>query len=309
MNMQLPCAVVRDLLPLYAENLTEDETKKLVDEHLEGCTECRQKLAEIDTGMAAPVDSSKPMMALKKEIRKRRWFSAIAAALLVFVAVYTCFDHENRMELVPWQTGLMEVSGIEARPYAEVFEGGVPSDFSASSLDVLVLKYDSVINGIQESMFRDDDGTVTELLQGWSSQQRGNSLTRDYSEIILYPVPDRLLYSVGSQQQLLWGKPMNGGVEILPRLALAFYLYAAAGLALAAGAVWFLLRKRRSSWIPRQIFFGPVSWLAAHLLIKGTGTQTFFMERDFISIILIAVALYALLSLAWQIGLERKKTV
>ena len=46
--MQLPCAVVRDLLPLYAENLTEDETKKLVDEHLEGCTECRQKLAEID---------------------------------------------------------------------------------------------------------------------------------------------------------------------------------------------------------------------------------------------------------------------
>ena len=28
--MKLPCAVVRDLLPLYAENLTEDETKKLV---------------------------------------------------------------------------------------------------------------------------------------------------------------------------------------------------------------------------------------------------------------------------------------
>ena len=37
--MKLPCAVVRDLLPLYAENLTEDETKKLVDEHLESCEE------------------------------------------------------------------------------------------------------------------------------------------------------------------------------------------------------------------------------------------------------------------------------
>ena len=118
--MKLPCAVVRDLLPLYAENLTEDETKKMVDEHLESCTECRQRLAEIDTRIVDPVDSSKPLMALKKEIQKRRWFSAIVAALLVFVAVYTYFYHENKMELVPWQNGLIEVEGIEARSYSEV---------------------------------------------------------------------------------------------------------------------------------------------------------------------------------------------
>ena len=114
--MKLPCAVVRDLLPLYAENLTEDETKKMVDEHLESCEECRQRLAEIDTKTVAPVDSSKPLIALKKEIRKRRWFSAIVAAMLVFVAVYTYFYHENKMELVPWQNGLVEVEGIETRP-------------------------------------------------------------------------------------------------------------------------------------------------------------------------------------------------
>ena len=307
--MKLPCAVVRDLLPLYAENLTEDETKKMVDEHLESCTECRQRLAEIDTRIVDPVDSSKPLMALKKEIQKRRWFSAIVAALLVFVAVYTYFYHENKMELVPWQNGLIEVEGIEVRSYSEVFEGEVPSVSSESTVDVLVLKYDSIINGIQESMFKDDDGTVTELLQGWSSQSRRNSLTKDYSEMTLYPVPDRLLYSVGSQQRLLWGEPMNGGVEVLPRLALAFYIYVAAGLALITGTVWFFLRNRESSWIPRQIFFGPVSYLIAHFLIKGTGTQTFFMERDFISIILIAVALYTLFSLAWQIWLEHKKSV
>ena len=307
--MKLPCAVVRDLLPLYAENLTEDETKKIVDEHLESCEECRQRLAEIDTKIDAPVDSSKPLMALKKEIRKRRWFSAIVAALLVFVAVFTYFYHENKMELVPWQNGLIEVKGTEARPYSEVFEGEVPSDPSESTVDVLVLKYDSIINGIQESMFKDDDGTVTELIQGWSSQHRRNSLTKDYSEMTLYPVPDRLLYGVGSQQQLLWGVPMNGGVEVLPRLALAFYIIAAAGLALISGVVWLFLRNRDISWIPRQVFFAPVSYLIAHFLIKGTGTQTFFMERDFISIILISAALYVLLSLAWQIWLKRKKTV
>lgn len=102
---------------------------------------------------------------------------------------------------------------------------------------------------------------------------------------------------------------MNGGVEVLPRLALAFYILVAAGLALVAGAVWFFLRDLNSSWIPRQVFFAPVSYLIAHFLIMGTGTETFFIERDFISIILITAALYVLFSLAWQIWLQRKKSV
>ena len=306
--MKLPCAVVRDLLPLYAEHLTEDDTRRMVDEHLESCAECRQKFTELDTKLVTSVDASKPLEALKKEIRKRRWFSALAAALLVFVTVYTVFYHEGKLELVPWQNGLVEVEGIKSRPSSEVFTEEAPSDSSESTVDVLLLKYNSVINGIQESTFKDEDGTTTALIQGWTSQHRGSSLTKDYSEMTLYPVPDRLLYSVGRQQQLLWGEPLNGGVEVLPRLALAYYLYAAAGLTLVAAAVWFFFRNRASSWIPRQILFAPVSYLMAHLMIKGTGTQSFFMEQDFISIVLIAVALYAFFSLAWQIWLERRQS-
>ena len=101
MNMKLPCAVVRDLLPLYAEKLTEAETRKLVDEHLENCAECRQRLADMDAESPAPVESAKPLIALKKEIRKRRWFSAVAAALVVFVVFFAFFCHETRMEPVP----------------------------------------------------------------------------------------------------------------------------------------------------------------------------------------------------------------
>ena len=70
--MKLPCAVVRDLLPLYAEKMTEPETRKLVDEHLEDCAECRQKLAEMGSDNVTPVESTQPLVALKNEIRKRR---------------------------------------------------------------------------------------------------------------------------------------------------------------------------------------------------------------------------------------------
>ena len=304
--MRLPCAVVRDLLPLYAEKLTEDETREMIDEHLLECAECRKRLTEIDTSTAASIDASKSLIALKKEIRKRRWFAAMVAATLVFVAVYTYFYHESKMEPVPWENGLIEVEGIESRPYSDVFDGEAPSDSSESTIDVLVLKYDEIINGIQESMFKDNDGTVTEILQGWSSKRGGKNLTKDYNEMAIYPVPDRLLYSGGRQQQLLWGEPMNSGVEALPRLALAYYSLLAAGLALVAGSAWFFLRNRNAGWIPRQIFFAPISWLMAHFLIKGTGTETFFMEKDFISIMLVSIALYVLLSLVWQMWLQRK---
>ena len=83
--MKIPCSVVRDLLPLYAEEMTEEETRTLVDEHLEECSECSQKLEEIKAAAAVPaentaVDTAKPLLALKKTINKRRWMTAAAKA-------------------------------------------------------------------------------------------------------------------------------------------------------------------------------------------------------------------------------------
>ena len=51
--MNLPCAVVRDLLPLYAEKMTEPETQKLMEEHLESCPDCREELSQIEVGTDA----------------------------------------------------------------------------------------------------------------------------------------------------------------------------------------------------------------------------------------------------------------
>ena len=35
--MKIPCGVIRDLLPLYVEDLASEETKQLLDEHLADC--------------------------------------------------------------------------------------------------------------------------------------------------------------------------------------------------------------------------------------------------------------------------------
>lgn len=309
--MKLPCSVTRDLLPLYAEKMVESETEALITEHLADCQECCQKLSEIEVGAVKTVETTKPLKALKREIQKRRWFTAIIAALCVFVAVYAYFYHAGSMQSVPWKDGLVEVKGIESRPNEEVFgENAQPEDILQDpTIEVLVLRVDSRINGQRETMFKEDDGTSTLILEGWSSYRGSWSTAREYSEAVFYPIPDRLIYVGGDQQKLLWGEPLNGGMKALPRLALVYYIIIAVVTATLSGLVWLLLRNRKHSWIVRQVFFAPVSYLAAHFLIKGAHTTSFFLDRDFFSIILIALALYTLLSLTWQIWLERKKRI
>ena len=102
---------------------------------------------------------------------------------------------------------------------------------------------------------------------------------------------------------------MSGGVEILPRLALAAYLLAALAAAAVLGLFWFLFRRKDRSWILRQLFFAPLSYAAAHYLILGFRTRSFFLEHDLGSILLLTACLYALFTLAWQIWLHRKATV
>ena len=302
--MKLPCAVARDLLPLYAEDMVEQETKALMDEHLKACDDCRRRLSEMNVPAENPVDTAKPLQNLKKQLRRKRLYAAALAALCVFVGVYTYFFRFMAIQLIPWQDGLIEVVGVKAfHP-----NGGADEGDAAKRTDKgLVLKVNSIVNGFEEHIVLDDDGTQTLLIQALSTNQASDRLAQSYYESNIFPVPDRLIYGLEQPQTLLWGTPMKGGVEILPRLALAYYLLMALAAAGVCGLIWMMLRKRKSSWIPRQLFFAPVAYIVSHLLLKGFKTTSFSMEQDILSILLVALAVYALLTIAWQMFLTRRK--
>lgn len=42
--MITPCDVIMDLLPLYQDDVCSDASRKLVEDHLNECAECKQKL-------------------------------------------------------------------------------------------------------------------------------------------------------------------------------------------------------------------------------------------------------------------------
>jgi len=318
--MKLPCAVTRDLLPLYAENMIEQETKDLIEEHLDECVDCRQKLSEMNSPSEIPVDTAKPLQRLKKQIRIRRIYAAALAALCVFVGVYTYFFRTTAVQMLSWQDGLIEVARVETY-HAENHDvpehdskagksaDPVPTvapDSAGTPGEALILNVSNTVNGFQEHMVVDDDGTQTMIIQALSTNQHAGNLSQSYYECTIYPVPDRLIYGLQQPQKLLWGTPMNGGVEVLPRLALAYYLLIAPVAAGVCGLLWVIFRKWKYSWIFRQLFFAPISYILSHLLLKGVSTTSFFMERDLFSILLVALAIYALLSVAWQVFLQHR---
>lgn len=88
MKLELPCVIVRDLLPSYVEGLTEEQTTAAVKEHLEACEDCRQRYETMSAGDAPSTTAAKEVDYLK-QVRKRNHMKILIAAILAVVLVLT----------------------------------------------------------------------------------------------------------------------------------------------------------------------------------------------------------------------------
>lgn len=315
--MKIPCSVIRDLLPLVAEKLVEPDTDTLVEEHLSECADCRQRLSELHAAPVRPVDTADELRNLKKQIRKRRLCAALIAALCVFIAVFVFFFRtENGYQVILWREDLFEVKGVQTvtpedragRSYLmpdDREDLPRPDEYAG---EALVLVMNNLCNGFDMMTADGEDGSQSVVLRAFGPNRKlMNSAGDSSEEIVLYPVPERLYYDDGELQHLLWGETQNGGGVILPRLTLVYYLLIAAAAALVLGFLWFGFRNRRSGNVLRQLFFAPLSYILSHLLLKGFVTHSFSLFRELICLLLIAAALYFLMTLLWGAWVRHRR--
>ena len=92
--MKNECSIVRDVLPLYFENMVREETAAFVREHLKTCAECAAELEALKAGKqideAAASQNKNDMNALvtiKKKIRKKKWIAISITAVCLLAAV------------------------------------------------------------------------------------------------------------------------------------------------------------------------------------------------------------------------------
>lgn len=101
--MKNECSIVRDILPLYLENMVSDETGTFVKEHLKGCPECTAELEALKAGPkvekignemrdSLEAEVMKSMKATRKKFRKKAYrFAAVIAGIFIIVCVLLHF--------------------------------------------------------------------------------------------------------------------------------------------------------------------------------------------------------------------------
>ena len=91
--MNYPCGIIRDLLPLYHDDVCSAETRNAVEKHCAGCADCRKILNDLDS-MPEPYEMAKevePLRPIQKkwnhERKKSLWIGLGVAFFLILILI------------------------------------------------------------------------------------------------------------------------------------------------------------------------------------------------------------------------------
>ena len=83
--MNLSCDIIRDLLPLYAEELASADSADAVEEHLLGCESCRKAYEDMKT-CPVIIPEEPGLDTVRRGLWRRRLLTALCAVLIVCMA-------------------------------------------------------------------------------------------------------------------------------------------------------------------------------------------------------------------------------
>jgi len=276
-----------DLLPLYAENMTSDDTRLLVEKHLAGCPDCRRELAAMQAPQPVPADTvTAPLQRLRSKLFWSKVEAVVLTAALILAFAITGIAYLTAPEYLPYSDTLLT--------FHECVDGTLFVSFGEEVVGYDTHSY-SATNG---------EGYVYHIT-AWTNQWSRFSPAKNTQSLLLKPQQNEALsvyyYLDGVEDTLIFGKDLyaGGGVITLPRLVLGYYVVIAAVLAVGLGLLLFGFRKHEKIRnVVEKIVLLPVSYLLGHLCIKGFRSSSYSALRDFCAILLVMLPLYCAMLLA-----------
>lgn len=91
--MKITCDIVRDLMPLYVDDVCSDDSRKLIEDHINHCSKCQNELAAMKDPIECPPlseagDSKTPFSKIRKKVRIKMIAAIISTAFLVMTAMF-----------------------------------------------------------------------------------------------------------------------------------------------------------------------------------------------------------------------------
>ena len=280
--MSNKCNLIKDILPLYAEDMVSTDTREFVDKHLEHCAECRAEFEHIrKPAEFIPDTDIVPLKRIKKELFIKRLQTVFFTATLACAVVAVVFGVLTAPDFFPYSDGLVNV--------IDSSDGNIILSFNNKVTGYSCIK--ELDSNAETAVYRINAWTAT-----WDLffSDRGNQnmvIPADAGTKI------QIFYAQnnGSEDVLIYGANENTKEDTitLPRqILMPYFLFAFLALAVLA-VLRFLLRNRPAIilWIDRTIPF-PISYMAAQLCTKGIHFTTYSSQRDFCIILLVAILFY-----------------
>lgn len=125
---KVPCSVVQDLLPLYVDDACSEQSRQLVEEHLQTCDDCREQLATMKVTLLPQVDEAQMqdiqvIQSLAKAWHKTRlfaWIKGIVAATVSFAAIIALY-----MVLTEWKIVAVPAQNFEVSQVYQLSDGSI----------------------------------------------------------------------------------------------------------------------------------------------------------------------------------------
>jgi hypothetical protein len=101
------CNVIKDMLPLYVEDVCSKETKEIVEEHIESCESCRALLNEMKAELLPKaVVNKQELKTVKAPLKKLRYRAAITditwfLIALILVSTVAYFKGRDKSYKIP----------------------------------------------------------------------------------------------------------------------------------------------------------------------------------------------------------------
>lgn len=213
--MKISCEIIKDLLPLYHDDVCSKESRNLVEEHLSECAICQEELIKINkeyTSTHTYTDETKLIQRIAnvwKKDKMRAFIKGVVMMFLICALLVGVFAGLTQWKVIPVPLEQLEVSNV-----CQLADGRIAYHlYVTDDRDLHFIKYTT-----------NDDGTYYEtpyrsVIEGKRSMETG--LYNDYQVIDL---AEKNAYQktygdgieitscyVGSKENgiLIWKKGMN----------------------------------------------------------------------------------------------------
>lgn len=212
---KINCNVIQDILPLYIEDIVSNDTKELVEEHLQNCEFCQQVYQEAKTDLENDIkfsaqtnendNEANDLKNFRKFFIKRKIKTilfSIAATVIFFAAIFTFMnkhvtyisweeagitiveDNDDEVKYKTnikgnyhWNTSLDRKTGIETIHFEQSLWGKyVDSIFYSFDHIHGILKKDVI-----KEIYVDKDGTTTTIWEAPEKEKKAY-LSEDHTE-------------------------------------------------------------------------------------------------------------------------------